>query len=126
MLKSSQLANQFSSPSDPLFYLHHANVDRLWAKWQAKGEFLTPNESQRDGSRLTISVADISNRTKDIAGPIMQFAHPFHFFDTAPEASDPVTLDTPLRFSGLLSDDVVVGDAMDTRAGRLCYTYDKL
>lgn len=22
------------SPSDPLFFLHHANVDRLWAKWQ--------------------------------------------------------------------------------------------
>lgn len=22
------------SPSDPLFFLHHANVDRLWARWQ--------------------------------------------------------------------------------------------
>jgi tyrosinase len=22
------------SPSDPLFFLHHANVDRLWAKWE--------------------------------------------------------------------------------------------
>jgi tyrosinase len=24
-----------NSPSDPVFFLHHANVDRLWAKWQA-------------------------------------------------------------------------------------------
>lgn len=24
-----------ASPNDPLFYLHHANVDRIWAKWQA-------------------------------------------------------------------------------------------
>jgi tyrosinase len=23
-----------TSPNDPLFWLHHANVDRLWAVWQ--------------------------------------------------------------------------------------------
>ena len=23
------------SPADPIFWLHHANIDRLWAKWQA-------------------------------------------------------------------------------------------
>ena len=22
------------SPNDPIFFLHHANVDRLWAAWQ--------------------------------------------------------------------------------------------
>jgi len=26
-----------SSPNDPIFFLHHANVDRLWAEWQADG-----------------------------------------------------------------------------------------
>lgn len=67
----------------------------------------------------------MKKRTKDIGGPIIQFAHPFHYFDTAPETSNPVTLDTPMYFSGL-SSDMVVGDVMDTRAGRLCYTYDKL
>jgi tyrosinase len=25
-----------NSPADPIFFLHHANVDRLWAEWQTK------------------------------------------------------------------------------------------
>jgi tyrosinase len=25
-----------TSPNDPVFFLHHANVDRLWAAWQAR------------------------------------------------------------------------------------------
>ena len=29
---------QTNSPADPLFWLHHSNIDRVWAKWQA-----TPN-----------------------------------------------------------------------------------
>lgn len=24
------------SPADPLFWLHHANIDRLWARWQER------------------------------------------------------------------------------------------
>jgi tyrosinase len=31
------------SPNDPVFWLHHANVDRLWAKWiNAHGEIYVP------------------------------------------------------------------------------------
>ena len=26
-----------SSPNDPVFYLNHCNVDRIWAAWQARG-----------------------------------------------------------------------------------------
>jgi Common central domain of tyrosinase len=28
--------NRDSSPNDPLFWLHHAEVDRLWAIWQQR------------------------------------------------------------------------------------------
>lgn len=31
-----QMINPVSSPGDPIFYLHHTWLDRLWAKWQAK------------------------------------------------------------------------------------------
>lgn len=31
------MRNAAVSPHDPLFYLHHCNVDRLWAMWQMDG-----------------------------------------------------------------------------------------
>lgn|GEM_PF-684714 len=31
---ASWIKNQNTSPRDPLFFLLHANVDRMWAKWQ--------------------------------------------------------------------------------------------
>jgi len=31
-----------ASPMDPLFWLHHANIDRLWAEWQNNHPQATP------------------------------------------------------------------------------------
>ena len=33
-----------NSPADPIFFLHHANIDRIWASWQEK-HFRDQNES---------------------------------------------------------------------------------
>lgn len=30
------MAYFYGSPGDPLFYLNHAQVDRIWAIWQAQ------------------------------------------------------------------------------------------
>lgn len=32
-----------TAPSDPVFWMHHANIDRLWAKWQASHAGLNPD-----------------------------------------------------------------------------------
>jgi hypothetical protein len=34
---SSHMATLTGSPFDPFFYLHHCNIDRLWAMWQMDG-----------------------------------------------------------------------------------------
>ncbi len=28
------MSNPMDSPMDPLFYMHHANIDRIWSEWQ--------------------------------------------------------------------------------------------
>lgn len=30
------MSDTFSSPGDPVFYLHHAQIDRIWAIWQSR------------------------------------------------------------------------------------------
>jgi tyrosinase len=58
--------NSSSSPADPLFWLHHANIDRLWARWQAAHTSARPkNASERLqpksllGLEFDLKVADV-------------------------------------------------------------------
>ncbi len=34
--------NSSSSPADPIFFLHHANLDRIWSEWQVKNPKSNP------------------------------------------------------------------------------------
>ncbi|PPQ71453.1 hypothetical protein CVT24_011965 [Panaeolus cyanescens] len=45
-----ELANVYSSPGDPLFYVHHANLDRIWRMWQLS----KPGRMQEISGRSTV------------------------------------------------------------------------
>lgn len=83
---------------DPIFYLHHANMDRVWWSWQ---------------------VQKPERRLEEISGPIVEL-------DYDNEQAGNITLDTPIHVGSTVNVTVRVRDVMDIEAGYLCYTYDKL
>lgn len=95
------MGDLYTSPADPIFYLHHANLDRLWWSWQK---------------------LNLSTRLTDISGPI-------NLMDYGNAQGGNVTLDFPLSV-GVSAANVTVGDVMNIKgcgtAGVLCYEYDKL
>lgn len=95
----------YASPGDPLFYLHHANLDRLWWEWES---------------------ADPSKRETDISGPDTQFAYPFDFFGEIPYKN--ITLNYNMFFGNLTPGTtwVPIKNVMDISAGPLCYTYSQI
>lgn len=84
--------------SDPLFFLHHGQLDRIWAAWQAY---------------------DPRNRNA-IAGGVVQDPDDF---DAHPLGiGTPVTADTVIYMAGV-GPDAKVHDVFSTTGGYLCYQY---
>lgn len=79
---------------DPLFYLHHAFVDRLWWNWQSK---------------------DPSNRLYQLGGPSSQ--------GPCEGECEETTLDY-IMTTYEIRPNVTVKDVMDIQGGYLCYNYD--
>ncbi|KAJ3121868.1 hypothetical protein HK098_003321 [Nowakowskiella sp. JEL0407] len=93
------MGSQYSSCSDPTFYLHHAQIDRLWWLWQQQNP---------------------SVRLSEIGGPI----DPVPLFGPVPIPTRNVTLGFPIDLAELTSPwNITVGDMMNTVAGPLCYDY---
>lgn len=99
------MSDMFTSNTDPLFYVFHANLDRIWAKWQA--------------ANPTARQYDVSNPIAP-RGPIQMWPNP---------PAGNVTLDYELRSLNLK-----VGQIMNTKgkgmpyatgksAGTLCFEY---
>ncbi|QKX62709.1 uncharacterized protein TRUGW13939_09870 [Talaromyces rugulosus] len=82
------------SSNDPIFFLHHAQIDRLWWRWQRHGH---ENELRGyDSIDEGLGTSDTGNL---------------------------ISMRDVLKFSGL-GDDVTAGDVISTQTSLLCYTYE--
>ncbi|RPA77400.1 Di-copper centre-containing protein [Ascobolus immersus RN42] len=88
----------YTSNTEPLFYLHHTNMDRIWNKWQN---------------------ANPSKRTFDIS--LTMFPRNT-FLQPKPAPAGNVTLDFEINLGGLAGS-VTMRDIMDTKSGINCYEY---
>lgn len=80
--------------SDPIFFLHHAQIDRLWWRWQRQG-----------GNGYFREYDDIDGDTG---------SH---------DESGLISLHDVLKFNGL-GNDVTAGEVLSTETSCLCYKYE--
>ncbi|KAG8791499.1 hypothetical protein FRC12_009030 [Ceratobasidium sp. 428] len=98
LMMGGDLANPLVSPNDPMFYMHHANLDRIWALWQ---NYNWQNKNAYGGG-LTQNLPE---------------------YDTYPVGAPPAANKTCYLPTVGLSDPVQVKDVMDMENGYLCYKY---
>ncbi|KAH7007804.1 hypothetical protein B0J12DRAFT_714999 [Macrophomina phaseolina] len=92
------LTDVWASPGDPLFFLHHANIDRLWWSWQSK---------------------NLSTRLTDISGPVVPQ-------DWSNKSGGNVTLDFEVHVGAAGNLTRRIRDLMDIRQPTLGYVYESL
>jgi len=91
------------TPNDPLFFMHHAMVDKLWYDWQKKHP---------------------SNFYAYSGGSVSEFGN-VTLFAEFPNGSPPLlNFSTVLPNDGLLWKDLTVWDVMDTTCDLFCYVYE--
>jgi len=96
----ASMNDPFGSPQDPVFYLHHGMLDRVWALWQ-EGAGVVPG-------------AGLAGRRYRYDGTSSLFNAP----DT------PVVNNETVLAFGVLGSDVKMWETQDVSAGLYCYRYE--
>ncbi|KAF2473068.1 Di-copper centre-containing protein [Lindgomyces ingoldianus] len=100
-----------ASPGEPLFFLHHTNLDRLWWIWQSKN--------------LTTRLTDMGGQNIPDDDYLASMGMPYPDASLTNYSGDPgnvTTLTHVLWMSGLVPN-VTVGDVMDIGGDLLCFEY---
>ena len=71
-----------ASPNDPVFFLHHCNIDRIWAAWQAR----YPNAAYVPGNAASVDlllhrVGDRMHNSFGIGLPISEMVDYTQYYD---------------------------------------------
>ncbi|KAJ2921487.1 hypothetical protein H1R20_g15607, partial [Candolleomyces eurysporus] len=80
-----ELLDPFSSPGDPLFYLHHGNLDRIWWRWQ----MADPTNRLYALSGPTTQNPPFTNITLDFKMPFTTIAQPLAVREVMDIESEP-------------------------------------
>lgn len=100
-----------ASPGDPLFFLHHTNLDRLWWSWQK--------------ANLSSRLTDMSGRNTPTESDLESNEWVFPSASMLDYDGDPgnvTTLNHVLWMAGLLPN-VTIADVMDPRGDVICAEY---
>jgi tyrosinase len=81
------------SPGDPIFYLHHCNIDRIWAAWQIKhnfydkypadGEIRDTNNIRIDGQNRNDKMWPWKEQNDKVLREFLDF-RPYYKYDKLP------------------------------------------
>jgi len=89
------------SPNDPMFFLHHSMIDKIWYEWQLRD---SSNKNAFGGGTVSVQVDPTQATTYPTGAPPL------------------LNLSSVIPGDGLW-EDVTVQDVMDTVDGKLCYIY---
>lgn len=106
------MADALLAPGDPIFFLHHANIDRMWWNWQSAG---LPGRLTEIGRPNTPSEEFNSANSWSTPGP--------EWTATSGDNGPITTLNHVLWVANPLADNVTVASVMDLRSGSSCATY---
>lgn len=105
----AHMSHMFISPNDPMFFLHHSQVDRVWAMWQRDGHEGVAN--YEPGVAFTHGYGHLATHAL------------FPWFGSATGWSSPITTDPTIDFPDFSGQPATtIGDMLDHRA--LGYAYD--
>ncbi|VUC32084.1 unnamed protein product [Clonostachys rosea] len=115
-----EMANPISSPGDPIFYLHHTWLDKVWWDWQAKD--LPSRLKAMGGTNVQTSNGTFAPNVPGYNGTTPHDGKCGSLDSCPGDPGNITTLSHVLSSLGVVPD-VTILDVMDIGSDYLCYEY---